>query len=785
MVKSAISRLNYSNSNNSNSNNYQDKLNSSNLFNNQNTPNLSNLSNLNGSGTSSSNLQNNGVPRQDSLGTMLNNYTTNFNNNNFTNQSISGMVGNGGMGSISGLPMNYIIPSQSSSSSNSNMNMNMNPNNPNMNINIQGGSQGNKKSGNSISLPPLKDEPAGPGSNNPNSRSNSIFNYMQFPQSGHNSISGVPDVNNRFSRQMSNLDPLLLQDLENFLSNPNNLPPIVSRQSLLDRKNSKSSKSSSIDFSSWDNFNNLTNPNNNTNNNNGMNSNSNSFSGSFSNLLQGINNVVDLSNMSAQQRRDSVMKFVSDPQSMQYLQQFYQTQQNQGLDSKRANLRQDMFKGDDKKDNSLKPPNNALSPTSSLSSKSDIKHDVPQSPKTSPNYPNNNVPQMNLNYASNQNMSQNMNNMNPNMQANYPNNQYYYQQYPNNQKYKQNQMSNSMQQVPTQYIPPSFTNFQNNYIENKPEDKKMKRKLSIKDKILSEDGGELPPPIQGKEGERPVLGATKIDQLMLVIQARDKNNGNDVKYTTAKDGTIIGDIEPQHLVGGVEKQRLEEYSDEELDSDGRRKKKKKIPQCPYCNKYFAQTTQLEVHVRSHIGYKPFECSYCQKRFTQGGNLTTHLRLHTGEKPFTCEICNRSFSRKGNLAAHKLTHENLKPFDCKLDDCDKSFTQLGNLKSHQNKFHLDTLNRLTTKLTELSTLEISQLPKKEQDLLNYFKNLYKNSNKGIKGRGKAKKLKDNMEMGNNLLDSNSSMNPIPNQLNQRLDSYGQVFMNNNYDNLYQN
>lgn len=234
---------------------------------------------------------------------------------------------------------------------------------------------------------------------------------------------------------------------------------------------------------------------------------------------------------------------------------------------------------------------------------------------------------------------------------------------------------------------------------------------------------------------------------MLVIQAREKGVNNPIPQ--GPDGSILASPEvkqengvipqPINLVGGVDKPPKDKLDGDifepEDDSSSAKKKKTKNKQCPYCFKYFTQSTHLEVHVRSHIGYKPFECSYCHKRFTQGGNLRTHLRLHTGEKPFTCEVCKRSFSRKGNLAAHKLTHENLKPYECKLDNCDKSFTQLGNLKSHQNRFHLSTLNELTHKLAELRKEEIDSLPKDEKDLLHYFKDLYKNSNKGILGRGK--------------------------------------------------
>ncbi|RLV90909.1 Asparagine-rich zinc finger protein AZF1 [Spathaspora sp. JA1] len=287
------------------------------------------------------------------------------------------------------------------------------------------------------------------------------------------------------------------------------------------------------------------------------------------------------------------------------------------------------------------------------------------------------------------------------------------------------------------------------------------------------------------EDGRPLLGATKIDQLMLVIQARDKGVTKAIQQ--APDGSILApapgiqaeeaDVLPAavSLVGGVDKphKKLDDDMDNEEgyighggedddDEEGvdhehhkHRRTRHKNQQCQYCFKYFTQSTHLEVHIRSHIGYKPFECNYCHKKFTQGGNLRTHLRLHTGEKPFTCEVCHRSFSRKGNLAAHKLTHENLKPFECKLDGCDKSFTQLGNLKSHQNRFHLTTLNMLTHRLAELSGDGLNNLPRDERELLDYFKDLYKNSNKGIRGRGKQQhkeeaKLTNTNNNNNNMM-----------------------------------
>jgi hypothetical protein len=99
------------------------------------------------------------------------------------------------------------------------------------------------------------------------------------------------------------------------------------------------------------------------------------------------------------------------------------------------------------------------------------------------------------------------------------------------------------------------------------------------------------------------------------------------------------------------------------------------------------------------------------------------------------------------------HQQVKPFTCRLDDCGKQFTQLGNLKvsirirptlsfanmpqSHQNKFHASTLKYLTQKFATINPGDyVSQADK---ELWEYFASLYKNSNKGIKGRGKDRRI----------------------------------------------
>ena len=168
---------------------------------------------------------------------------------------------------------------------------------------------------------------------------------------------------------------------------------------------------------------------------------------------------------------------------------------------------------------------------------------------------------------------------------------------------------------------------------------------------------------------------------------------------------------------------------------------KKRYQCDHtdCGKSFYQKTHLEIHTRAHTGVKPFACKEpaCGQRFSQLGNLKTHERRHTGERPYECDLCGKTFAQHGNVRAHKIVHTAAKPFTCKLDDCNKQFTQLGNLKSHQNKFHIETIRHLKERFLNIKEGDVVESWEKE--MWEYFGGLYKNCNKGIKGRGKDRRI----------------------------------------------
>ncbi|KAI7215121.1 hypothetical protein KC333_g5643 [Hortaea werneckii] len=170
-------------------------------------------------------------------------------------------------------------------------------------------------------------------------------------------------------------------------------------------------------------------------------------------------------------------------------------------------------------------------------------------------------------------------------------------------------------------------------------------------------------------------------------------------------------------------------------------KAKKRHHCdhPGCDKTFSQKTHLNIHLRAHTGSKPFPCRHptCNQRFTQLGNLKTHERRHTGERPYQCTTCGKRFAQHGNVRAHQIVHTAAKPFVCKLDRCSKQFTQLGNLKAHQNRFHTATIRRLRERFENIQQGDVVE--RWEKEMWEYFGELYKNCNKGIKGRGKESKV----------------------------------------------
>ena len=83
-------------------------------------------------------------------------------------------------------------------------------------------------------------------------------------------------------------------------------------------------------------------------------------------------------------------------------------------------------------------------------------------------------------------------------------------------------------------------------------------------------------------------------------------------------------------------------------------KRKIWPTCTTCLKRFPTPSQLERHMLTHSGEKPFICNTCGRKFTQKSHLNRHLQDH--EDNLICSICLKKSPSQSELLKHKEGHQ---------------------------------------------------------------------------------------------------------------------------------
>ncbi|XP_076840537.1 LOW QUALITY PROTEIN: zinc finger protein 64 [Brachyhypopomus gauderio] len=106
--------------------------------------------------------------------------------------------------------------------------------------------------------------------------------------------------------------------------------------------------------------------------------------------------------------------------------------------------------------------------------------------------------------------------------------------------------------------------------------------------------------------------------------------------------------------------------------------------CKHCPYAAADSSSLKKHLRVHYDERPFKCQICPYASRNSSQLTVHLRSHTGDAPFQCNQCDAKFKINSDLKRHSRTHSGEKPYQCDL--CDYRCAMKANLKSHVQLKH---------------------------------------------------------------------------------------------------
>ncbi|XP_072552876.1 zinc finger protein 64 [Salminus brasiliensis] len=102
-------------------------------------------------------------------------------------------------------------------------------------------------------------------------------------------------------------------------------------------------------------------------------------------------------------------------------------------------------------------------------------------------------------------------------------------------------------------------------------------------------------------------------------------------------------------------------------------------ECELCHKRFSRRDKLNLHSRSHTGEKPHKCKHCPYAAADSSSLKKHLRIHFDERPFKCQICPYASRNSSQLTVHLRSHTGDAPFQC--NQCDAKFKINSDLKRH--------------------------------------------------------------------------------------------------------
>nr|XP_015215738.1 PREDICTED: transcription factor E4F1 isoform X2 [Lepisosteus oculatus] len=123
-----------------------------------------------------------------------------------------------------------------------------------------------------------------------------------------------------------------------------------------------------------------------------------------------------------------------------------------------------------------------------------------------------------------------------------------------------------------------------------------------------------------------------------------------------------------------------EADSEDASEPSEKESEEKGHKCPHCKRVFKAPNYLRIHVKGHLGCKPFKCVECPKEFLTGYLLKKHMEAHLSERRFKCGECGKLYKTIGHVREHMRAHSDERPYRC--NKCDKGYKTKNALQVHQ-------------------------------------------------------------------------------------------------------
>lgn len=109
--------------------------------------------------------------------------------------------------------------------------------------------------------------------------------------------------------------------------------------------------------------------------------------------------------------------------------------------------------------------------------------------------------------------------------------------------------------------------------------------------------------------------------------------------------------------------------------------KEKLKQtCSFCEKECSNDNELSLHVNKvHLQIKPYVCDMCDQQFYTEHNLRCHKKVHNLYCREKCSFCSKMLNSRAKFVVHLRRHIGVKPFTCQI--CYEAFISEIKLKKH--------------------------------------------------------------------------------------------------------